>query len=41
VPTTLAIFPGDSTIRKFAQIQHNVDLASAIDESGAFRGFLE
>ncbi len=40
VPTALAVFPGDSTIRKFAQTQHNVARWTEFDRGGHFAALL-
>jgi epoxide hydrolase len=40
VPTALAVFPGDSTIRKFAETQHNVARWTEFDRGGHFAALL-
>ena len=40
VPTALAVFPGDSTIRKFAEAQHNVVRWTEFNRGGHFAALL-
>jgi pimeloyl-ACP methyl ester carboxylesterase len=40
VPTALAVFPGDSTIRKFAETQHNVSRWTEFERGGHFAALL-
>jgi pimeloyl-ACP methyl ester carboxylesterase len=40
VPTALAVFPGDSTIRKFAEVQHSVARWTEFDRGGHFAALL-
>jgi len=40
VPTALAVFPGDSTIRKFAETQHNVARWTEFERGGHFAALL-
>ena len=40
VPTALAVFPGDSTVRKFAEAQHNVTRWTEFEHGGHFAALL-
>jgi pimeloyl-ACP methyl ester carboxylesterase len=40
VPTALAVFPGDSTIRKYAETQHNVVRWTEFNRGGHFAALL-
>lgn len=40
VPTALAVFPGDSTVRRFAETQHNVVRWTEFDRGGHFAALL-
>jgi len=40
VPTALAVFPGDATIRKFAETQHNVARWTEFERGGHFAALL-
>lgn len=40
MPTALAVFPGDSTVRRFAETQHNMVRWTEFDRGGHFAALL-